>query len=61
MADPAIEAVLRVGANAAVADGVVQLLVVFQVGGCRWLALMIEAMKELSAGVDALGKRPAAA
>jgi len=61
MPDPSIVPVLQVSANAAEAGGVVRLLMALHVCECRWLALVIEAIKELSAGVDALGQRPAAA
>ena len=61
MPDPSIQPVLQVSANAAVAGGVARVLMARHAGELRWLALMSEAMKELSAGVDALGKRPAAA
>ena len=42
--------------KAAVAGGVARVLMALHSGKCRWLALMIEAIKGLSALVDALGQ-----
>ena len=49
------------GATAAEADGAARMLMALQESACRWLALMIEATKELSAEVDVLEQGWAAA
>jgi hypothetical protein len=56
MPDPSIHPVLGVSANAAEAGDGARVLIARHAGELRWLALMIEAIKELSAGVDALGR-----
>jgi len=61
MPDPSIVPVLQVSPTAAEAGDVVRVLMALHGGERRWLALMIDAIKELSAGMDALGQRPAAA
>jgi hypothetical protein len=55
MPDPSIGPVLHVSATATVAGAFARVLMALHVGEQRWLALMIEAIKELSAGVDAFG------
>jgi len=54
MLDTSIEHVVQVSANATLAGGGARVLMARHAGELRWLALMIEAIKELSAGVDAL-------
>jgi hypothetical protein len=59
MFDPSIEHVLQVSANATLAGDGARALMTRHAGELRWVALVIEAIKELSAGVDVLEQRPA--
>ena len=59
MPDPSIEPVLQVTATAAEPGGVAPMAL--HGSQRRRLALMIETIKDMSTGVDALGQRPAAA
>ena len=60
MPDSLLEPLLQVSATAAEAGGVAPVPMARHAGERRWLALMIEAIKKLSAIVDAPGQERAA-
>ena len=54
MPAPSIEPVLQVSATATLAGDGAPVPMALHGGQCRWVALMVEAIKELSARVDLL-------